>query len=176
MLDEQADQVTRPLSTMPECSDLAEVPLHVHAAYSRDEILAAFSILQPGERPSVREGVKYDEATNTDLFFVTVHKIEGHYSPTTMYRDYPISRELFHWESQSTTSQDSPTGRRYLNGSSRIMLFVRERKSGAVATAPYLFLGPASLVDARGNRPIAITWRLHQPMPQAFFDPARPLA
>lgn len=38
---------------------------NVHAAYSRDEILAAFGILRPGQRPSVREGVKYDEATNT---------------------------------------------------------------------------------------------------------------
>jgi superfamily II DNA or RNA helicase/HKD family nuclease len=176
VLDERADHVTRPLSLMPGCAELTEVPLHVHAAYSRDEILAAFGILRPGERPSVREGVKYDEATNTDLFFVTVHKTADHYSPTTMYRDYTISRELFHWESQSTTSQDSPTGRRYLEGSSRILLFVRERKSSAVGTAPYLFLGPASRESHRGNRPIAITWRLAVPMPQTFFDAASALA
>jgi superfamily II DNA or RNA helicase len=175
VLDERADHVTRPLAMMPDCADLADVPLHVHAAYSRDEILAAFGILRPGQRPSVREGVKYDEATNTDLFFVTVHKSEDHYSPTTMYRDYPVSRELFHWESQSTTSQDSPTGRRYLDGSSRILLFVRERKSGPAGAAPYLFLGPASFVDARGNRPISITWRLAVPMPQTFFDAASAL-
>jgi len=175
VLDERADHVTRPLWTLPGCDDLPEVPLHVHAAYSRDEILAAFGILRPGERPNVREGVKYDEATNTDLFFVTVHKTEDHYSPTTMYRDYPISRELFHWESQSTTSQNSATGRRYLDGSSRILLFVRERKSGPAGAAPYLFLGPATFVDARGNRPISITWRLAVPMTQTFFDAASAL-
>jgi hypothetical protein len=176
VLDEQADQVTRSLSTMPGCDGLADVPLHLHASYSRDEVLAAFGLLQPGQRPSVREGVKYDEATSTDIFFVTLHKTEGHYSPTTMYRDYPISRELFHWESQSTTKQSSPTGRRYLDGSSRILLFVRERKTGAGGTTmPYLCLGPATLVDARGDRPIAITWRLHQPMPQTAFDAASAL-
>ncbi|CAN5921290.1 DEAD/DEAH box helicase [soil metagenome] len=175
VLDARADQVTRLLATMPGCTDLHDVPLYVHATYSRNEILAAFGLLQPGERPSFREGVKYDEATNTDLFFVTVHKIEGHYSPTTMYRDYPISRELFHWESQSTTAQASPTGHRYLDGASRVLLFVRERRSSAVGTAPYLCLGPASIVEARGNRPIAITWRLDQPMPQTFFDAASAL-
>ena len=104
-----------------------------------------------------------------------MHKTEDHYSPTTMYRDYPISRELFHWESQSTTTQTSPTGRRYLDGASRVLLFVRERKSSAAGTAPYLFLGPASLVEARGERPISITWRLAVPMPQKFFDAASAL-
>jgi superfamily II DNA or RNA helicase len=176
VLDDRADQVTRRLSDMPGCEELADVPLHLHATYSRDEILAAFGLLRSGQRPSVREGVKYDVTTNTDIFFVTLYKTEGHYSPTTMYRDYPISRELFHWESQSTTRQSSPTGRRYLGGSSRILLFVRERKSGPGGTAlPYLCLGPATLVDARGERPIAITWRLHEPMPQTSFDAATAL-
>lgn len=32
-----------------------------------------------------------------------------------MYRVYAISPDLFHWESQSTTSVQSPTGQRYLN-------------------------------------------------------------
>jgi hypothetical protein len=176
VLDAHADEVTRPLSQLPGCADIAAVPLHLHARYSRDEILAAFDILRPGQRPSVREGVKYDGATNTDLFFVTLHKAEGHYSPTTMYRDYPISRELFQWESQSTTRQSSPTGRRYISGSSRILLFVREQKTGPGGTTmPYLCLGPATLVSARGDRPIAITWRLHEPMPQRAFDAATAL-
>ncbi len=55
---------------------------------------------------------------NVDAFFITLKKSEADYSPTTMYADYPISRDLFHWESQSTTSVNSPTGRRYLDGSS----------------------------------------------------------
>ena len=53
---------------------------------------------------------------NVDAFFVTLKKSEADYSPTTMYADYPISRDLFHWESQSTTSVNSATGRRYLIG------------------------------------------------------------
>ena len=53
---------------------------------------------------SFREGVFYFAEHNVDAFFVTLKKSEADYSPTTMYADYPISRDLFHWESQSTTS------------------------------------------------------------------------
>jgi hypothetical protein len=32
-----------------------------------------------------------------------------------MYDDYAINSTLFHWQSQSTTSVDSPTGQRYIH-------------------------------------------------------------
>ncbi len=74
-----------------------------------------------------------------------------------MYRDYPISPTLFHWESQSTTTVQSPTGQRYLNGTSNVLLFVREHHLDDFGTAPYLFLGPSHYVSHEGERPIAIT-------------------
>ena len=70
----------------------------------------------PRNPNSFREGVWYSEQHNVDAFFVTLKKSEADYSPTTMYRDYPITPTLFHWESQSTTSVASKTGQRYLNG------------------------------------------------------------
>ena len=94
---------------------LADVPLQVHARYQREEILAALDF--PRLPNSFREGVFYFAERNVDAFFVTLKKSEADYSPTTMYADYPISRDLFHWESQSTTSVNSPTGQRYLDGS-----------------------------------------------------------
>ena len=48
-----------------------------------------------------------------DLLAFTLDKTSGQFSPTTRYRDYAISRELIHWESQSITRADSETGRRY---------------------------------------------------------------
>ena len=109
---------------------------------------------------------------NVDAFFVTLTKSEADYSPTTLYRDYPISPMLFHWESQSTTSVASKTGQRYLTGSSNVLLFVREKKSDEFGTAPYLFLGPARYVEHTGDRPIAITWQLEHAMPTDFFTAA----
>ena len=94
---------------------LADVPLQVHARYQREEILAALDF--PRLPNSFREGVFYFAERNVDAFFVTLKKSEADYSPTTMYADYPISRDLFHWESQSTTSVNSPTGRATSTGS-----------------------------------------------------------
>lgn len=152
---------------------LADVPLRVHARYQREEILSALGYATLERKPtSVMQGVAYSPATNTDIFFVTLKKSEADYSPTTMYRDYPISPTLFHWESQSTTTVASPTGQRYINGTSTVLLFVREQEKDEYGTSPYLFLGPARYVSHSGERPIAITWELERPMPMDFFTQA----
>ena len=153
---------------------LADVPLRVHARYQREEILAALDF--PRLPNSFREGVWYSRELNVDAFFITLKKSEADYSPTTMYADYPISRDLFHWESQSTTSVNSSTGRRYLDGSSSVLLFVRHEPKDDFGTSPYLFLGPASYVSHTGDRPIAITWRLRTAMPTDFFNHASAIA
>ena len=90
-----------------------------------------------------------------------------------MYRDYPISPTLFHWESQSTTSVASPTGQRYLNGAEHACCSSRaSEQKDEFGTAPYLFLGPAHYVTHNGERPIAITWQLEHAMPTDFFTSA----
>jgi len=158
-----ARHVTRPL-----LGDLGELPLQLHARYQREEILAALDF--PRKPNSFREGVWYSPDHNADCFCITLKKSEADYSPTTMYADYPISPTLFHWESQSTTSVGSPTGQRYLGGSSTVLLFVRHEQRDDFGTAPYLFLGPATYVSHTGDRPIAITWQLKTPMPTDFFN------
>lgn len=159
---EAARHVPQPLT-----GSLSGVPLLVHARYQREEILAALDF--PRLPNSFREGVWYSPELNVDAFFITLKKSESDYSPTTMYADYPISRELFHWESQSTTSIKSPTGRRYLSGSSTVLLFARHSQKDEFGTSPYLFLGPASYVSHTGDRPIAMTWRLDHELPTDFF-------
>jgi len=152
---------------------LAWSPLRVHARYQREEVLAALRYASLRRKPnSFREGVLYVTDENVDAFFITLKKSEAAFSPSTMYRDYPISDELFHWESQSGTTVTSPTGQRYLSGASDVLLFVREEKENEFGTAPYLFLGTAMFVQHVGERPIAITWRLDRPMPSDFFQRA----
>jgi len=86
-----------------------------------------------------------------------------------MYRDYAISDSLFHWESQNTTRADSKIGlnfRRHREQEIGVYLFVRERRKDLRGvTVPYVFLGPVEYVCHRGERPMAITWRLEHPMP-----------
>lgn len=153
--------------------ELSRYPLRVHARYQREEILAAVDYATLDRKPtSMMQGVAFASETNADLLMATLKKSESDYSPTTMYRDYPISRTLFHWESQNATTVRSPTGQRYVDGSSNILLFVRDTQQDPFGTAPYLFLGPATHVDHQGERPIAITWRLNHPMPTDFFQSA----
>jgi superfamily II DNA or RNA helicase/HKD family nuclease len=152
---------------------LGEVPLRVHARYQREEILVALGYSTLSRKPtSMMQGVAYTQAFNADILFITLKKSEADYSPTTMYRDYPISPTLFHWESQSTTTLASPTGQRYLSGASTVLLFVREQPLDEFGTAPYVFLGPARYLTHAGERPIAITWELEHPMPAEVFNAA----
>lgn len=157
---------TRPTDLLP---DLAG-PLALHAEYTRDEALIGLGHWDLNRRPDFREGVLHIPDRKVDAFFVTLHKTEDAYSPTTMYEDYAISDQLFHWQSQSTTSVDSPTGQRYILHRTHgytPLLFVRERKSLPSGLAsPYAFLGPAEHLSHEGSRPVSIVWRLRTPMPR----------
>jgi len=151
-------------------------PLSIHARHSLTEILSAFGKITPDRFFNPQAGVYRDEAGNSDLFFVTLEKSERDYSPSTLYKDYAISPTLFHWESQSTTAQRSPTGQRYIRQhelGGRILLFVRPRKKQDGLTMPYTFLGPVDYVSHKGERPIAFVWRLHHPMPADFLRAAK---
>jgi hypothetical protein len=123
--------------------------------------------------------VVWAPATRTDALLVNIRKSEAEFSPTTMYRDYAISPDLFHWESQNATRVDSATGQRYLNHEAQgtqVLLFVRESPSDDLGAMPFLCLGPASYVEHRGERPIAITWRLNRSMPGEVFHTASVVA
>jgi hypothetical protein len=140
-------------------------------------VLVALGDRELGQKTAMREGVKYIRDLNTDLFFVTLEKSERLYSPTTRYADYAVARDLFHWESQSTTGRASPTGRRYLEGASTVLLFVRRmNKLTSGRTPGFVFLGPVTHVEDRGERPVQITWRLADPMPERWFQYARAVA
>lgn len=171
VLEARAGLLTRPSPLW------ADVPLHVHARYSRGEVLVALGARSLGQATQMREGVKFLAERNADLLFVTLNKSERQYSPTTRYRDYAISRELFHWESQSTTTRRSPTGQRYLQGGSTVLLFVRDAPKDSRGRAlAFHYLGPVTRASDHGERPIQITWRLQVPMPEALYRIGRAVA
>jgi superfamily II DNA or RNA helicase len=148
-----------------------DCPLDLHCTYTRDQILVALDFMKPS---TVREGVKWLPEKQTDVFFVTLNKADKDYSPTTMYNDYSINSELFHWQSQSTTAENSPTGQRYIHHKekgTKVLLFVREFKSDRIANgaAAYTYLGTANYVKHTGSRPMNITWRLDHPIPAKYL-------
>jgi hypothetical protein len=145
------------------------LPLTIHARYTRLEILAASCVGDLVKVREWREGVYHDAANKADFCAFTLDKTSGQFSPTTRYRDYAISRDLVHWESQSGTRADSPTGRRHQNHESlgsHILLFARP----TVDERAFYFAGPATYVSHVGELPMAITWRLRHSQPGDLFQ------
>jgi superfamily II DNA or RNA helicase/HKD family nuclease len=150
------------------------VPLHLHARYSKNEVLAAFGVEKPAH---MREGVKYVEEHQADLFFVTIDKAEDAYSPTTLYRDRAISADLFQWESQSTLRSSAATARRYMSGESTVHLLIRQSKRDeGLGAPPYTYAGPMRYVSHEGERPIRFVWRLDHQLPPEVFHYAKTTA
>jgi len=162
---EQIDFIDEPVDLGFDC------PLDLHCTYTRDQLLVAMDFMKPS---TVREGVKWLPEKQLDVFFVTLNKADKDYSPTTMYNDYSINESLFHWQSQSTTADNSPTGQRYIHHKergSKVLLFVREFKSDRVTggAEAYTYLGTANYVKHQGSRPMNITWHLDCPIPAKFL-------
>ena len=162
---EQIDFIDEPVELGFDC------PLDLHCTYTRDQLLVALDFLKPA---TVREGVKWLPEKHLDVFFVTLNKADKDYSPTTMYHDYSINENLFHWQSQSTTAADSPTGQRYIHHQerrSKVLLFVREFKADRVTggAEAYTFLGTANYMKHNGSKPMNITWKLDRPIPAKFL-------
>ena len=146
-----------------------DCPLDLHCTYTRDQLLVAMDFMNPN---SVREGVKWLPEKQIDVLFVTLNKSDKDYSPTTMYNDYSINETLFHWQSQSTTTDTGSVGQRYINHrkrGSKVLLFVREFKNDVVGAAPYTFLGTVNYVTHIGSRPMNITWKLDHPIPAKYL-------
>ena len=148
--------------------NLSTVPISIHARYTRIEILAAFGVGDKARTPTWREGVLWANEAKADLMAFTLDKTSGHFSPTTRYRDYAISRSLIHWESQAGTRAKSNTGKRYQNHveqGSKIMLFSRINSD----ERSFYFLGTAKYVQHEYEMPMAITWKLDYLLPGDLY-------
>lgn len=162
VLRTQIDHVHTPLGVDPSA------PLSVHARYTRHEILAGFGRGAGAKPDTWQTGVLWDESSETDLFAFTLDKSTGGFSPTTRYRDYAISPELIHWESQSATAAESRTGQRYIHQrdlGTNVVLFARLRTDDRA----FWCLGPASYVRHEGDRPIAFVWKLLHRLPGDLY-------
>ncbi|MFC5749521.1 DUF3427 domain-containing protein [Actinomadura rugatobispora] len=154
----------------PVVNEVAHLPIHLHARYSKDELLSAFGMEKPR---SWVQGIRWVERERADLFMVTINKTEKGYKPSTMYNDRAITPTLFQWESQSETREDSRDGQRYIHHAERgstVHLFIRESKAGA---PPYLYAGPMTYRSHEGEQPMRILWELAHPLPADVFHYAK---
>ena len=164
----ELNAILRSRSTLPTMPlpGLEDTPLVLHAGYGVREILTAVGWLTVERRTPFQAGVLALPARRTELLFVTLDKSEG-YHDRIAYRDYAISTERFHWQSQNSAGPDTPAGRRYLHGAEehwQFQLFVRARKGDV-----YRACGPVVLESSEGERPMTIIWRFARSLSAKLF-------
>lgn len=164
------------LETMEIANDYSfPCPLRVHCRYSTAQVLASLDYFNESQSPAFREGVKYFQDKDLDIFFITLNKSDKDFSPSTLYDDYAINEYLFHWQSQSRVAEGSSTANRYIQhrqNNHKIALFVREYKKENGYTSPFVYLGTADYVKHSGSKPVSFVWRLKTEMPSYLVPKA----
>jgi superfamily II DNA or RNA helicase len=154
-----------------ECWDL-----ELHGNYTAVDInviLGSASYTSPGQ---TGVGVVHFKEQKAYALLMTFQKSEKDFSPSTMYQDYPISRDLIHWQSQNNTTLSSMAGRhltQHQESGYTILIFARLMKEEFGVTLPFTYLGPAEIRDFHGERPITCRWKLKVPMPWDLYEAGR---
>ena len=151
-------------------------PLELHAQYGAKEIQAVFGKANLETTGQAGVGLFHFPEVKAYALLVTFQKTEKDFSPSSMYADYPISRDLLHWESQSNTAQHHPVGQNLIHHQERgytILIFARDQKKRNNVTVPFTYLGPAECVSYESERPIKMVWRLRYQMSVEMFEDNR---
>lgn len=151
-------------------------PLELHAQYGIKDIQAALKKATLETAGQTGVGVIHFAESKAYTLLITFQKTDKEFSPSTMYADYPISRELLHWESQANTAQHHNDGQNlihHLEKGYSVLIFARDQKNRNGVTVPFTYLGPADRVSYDGERPIKMVWRLRQQMPVEMFEDNR---
>lgn len=148
--------------------------LEQYGCYTREEAFIIF-----GQQTATKKmqgsvaGVFNVKEANTELFFVTLNKSEKDFSASTMYDDYVVSENMFHWKSQNKDSHQG-SGKRFVEQSQnkkKFLLFVRENKNdGFGNTCPFYCFGLIDYISSRDDKPMSIDWQVHHPILPQFIN------
>ena len=141
--------------------------LKLHHRYTRTQITAALG--HNGHVPM--GGCSLSKDGKYMALFVTRHKSESEFSPTTMYKDYAITRELFEWDSPAKLKVESKNGQDYIKERVTPLLFIQETKKDEYgAPRSFVFLGALRYVSHEHECPIHFRWKLEHSMPAEVFQ------
>jgi superfamily II DNA or RNA helicase/diadenosine tetraphosphate (Ap4A) HIT family hydrolase len=105
------------------------------------------------------------------LFLLVTLKKEG-LGEKFKYEDEFLTPDIFKWQSQNRTKQQSPHGeliRGHAEEGCAVHLFVRPHKRvGAKGAAPFTYCGDVDFVSWNGEAPITVHWKLRTPVPSTL--------
>lgn len=115
---------------------------------------------------SVREGVlKVDK---NYYIFINLHKDEKQVKESQLYADEFLSPNTLQWETQSTTTQTSPTGQNLINiGNNEMYMHVFVRK---YAKEKFYYVGQAIPIHYSGEKPIRFKLKLLNEVPKNLYN------
>ena len=153
-------------------ADDAEIELY--GCYSADEIHILLEG-KPGRWQVL--GTQYNQERKFAMVFVTLNKSDKEYAPGTLYEDYAISPNQFHWQSMNKVRIQSNEGQRIINQQSngwKFLLFVRDsKKDGYDNTNAYYCLGMMDYNSSHGECPMNVIWDMQNPIPGFVLETAK---
>lgn len=141
--------------------------LILYQNYTRNDLIFLFQA--DVKEGSWREGIS--KVRNHYLLFINLKKderVEEH----LRYHDHFVDNQTFHWQSANQTSHQSDRGQDYVYHKERgihIHLFIRKFEQMHGATLPFTYLGEVVYISSHGDKPMNITWKLHNPVPSDLF-------
>nr|WP_163100592.1 DUF3427 domain-containing protein [Peribacillus alkalitolerans] len=141
--------------------------LTLYQNYSRNDII--FLSGSTASEGSWQDGLS--RVGNEYFIFVNLNKEES-ISEHLKFKDYFIDLLTFHWQSQTKTSHESPTGQNIVHHKEKgyyFHLFVRKFVKMHDMTLPFTYLGEVDYVSSHGDKPMNVKWRLHNPVPEDLF-------
>ncbi len=148
------------------------VPLKLHHAYTRKQLLAAFG-WEHAWKSNLQSGVMWIERLKAYLMLVTLEKDHTSFTERTRYRDYAISPTEFHWQSQATASPGRGDGLRIVDamrGEATMWLFLRRSTEDAYGSEPFVFMGAFAPTSIEGAKPMSVTGTLADALPPQWFE------
>ena len=153
---------------------IGEIGIELYGCYSADEIhLLCDNALKRG----VPLGTQYNHEDKLSMVMVTTNKADKEYSPSTLYKDYAINENQFHWQSKNDVRIESKEGQRFIRQKEngwRFLLFVRDSKKDAFGNSNcYYCLGLMDYVASEGECPMNITWDMRSKIPGFILEKAQ---
>lgn len=148
--------------------------IELYGCYSADEI----HLLLEGKLGRWQvSGLQRNHEHKFALVFVTLNKSDKEYSPSTLYEDYAISQNQFHWQSMNKTRTQSEEGQRITNQKQngwKYILFVRDSKTDEYGIINgYYCLGEMDFNSSHGECPMNVVWDMREPIPGFILESAK---
>lgn len=159
-------------TTWIQIDDQAEIELY--GCYSADEIHILLED-RPGRWQVL--GTQYNHDRQFAMVFVTLNKSDRQYAPGTLYEDYAISANQFHWQSMNKVRVNSTEGQRIVDQRDngwKFILFARDTKRDEFNnTNAYYCLGLIDYDSSHGECPMNVVWNMRNSIPGFILEIAK---